>query len=122
MTMALGPALGSGQNVPKLHIISKRRLREFWEKHPDAKMPLEKWFKTARSSNWLDFSDVKRTFGNASAVPLECGITATVFNIGGNKYRLITRTEYQYRRVYVKVILTHAEYDKGKWKDDLCLE
>jgi mRNA interferase HigB len=53
-------------------------------------------------------------------VPLGRGIIAIVFNIAGNKYRLVTRIEYRFHVVYIKVVLTHREYDKDKWKDDLC--
>jgi mRNA interferase HigB len=105
-----------------MRVISKRRLREFWDSHPDAREPLEAWFRTAERAHWIHFPDVRSTFANASGVLLDCGITAIVFNIGGNKYRLITRVEYQYHTVYVKTVLTHREYDDNKWKKDLCQE
>jgi len=76
-----------------MRIISKRRLREFWERYPAAKAALEAWFKIAQKADWADFSDVRRTFGNASGVLLKNRIIAIVFNIGGNKYRLVTRIE-----------------------------
>jgi mRNA interferase HigB len=105
-----------------MRIISKRRLREFWERHPDAQSPLETWFKVTEKAHWSDFSDVRSTFASASNVPLYCGLIAIVFNIGGNKYRLITRIEYRFHVVYVKLVLTHREYDTNKWKDVLCGE
>lgn len=105
-----------------MRVISKRRLREFWDHHPDARRPLEAWFKVAQKADWADFSDVRTTFANASGVPLDCGITAIVFNIGGNKYRLVTRIEYPFHVVYVKKVLTHRQYDTDKWKDELCRE
>ena len=77
-----------------MRVISKRRLREFWEHFPDARRPLETWFKVAERADWADFSDVRASFGNASGVPLDCGITAIVFNVGGNKYRLISRMPF----------------------------
>jgi mRNA-degrading endonuclease HigB of HigAB toxin-antitoxin module len=61
-------------------------------------------------------------FSSASGVQLRCGIVAIIFNIGGNKYRLITRVEYPFHAVYVKCVLTHRQYDSDKWKDDLCDE
>jgi mRNA interferase HigB len=105
-----------------MRVISKRRLREFWERHPDARQPLEAWFKVAEKADWRDFRDVRATFANASGVPLDCGLTAIVFNIGGNKYRLISRIEYRFHVIYVKMVLTHAQYDVAKWKDELCRE
>jgi mRNA interferase HigB len=107
---------------PAMRIISKRRLREFWESHPDAKTSLESWFKTAEKADWSDFADVRSTIASASGVPLRCGITAVVFNIGGNKYRLVTRIEYRFHVIYVKLVLTHSQYDTDKWKDELCSE
>jgi mRNA interferase HigB len=105
-----------------MRVISKRRLREFWERHPDAKNSLGTWFRAAEHAEWADFSDVRRTFGNVSGVPLDCGITAIVFNVAGNKYRLVTRVEYRFHVVYVKMVLTHSQYDTDKWKAELCRE
>jgi len=96
-----------------VRIISKRRLREFWEKHPDARARLEDWYAITRKTNWRHLADVRATFRHADPVG-----TCTVFNIKGNQYRLITRISYTRQRVYVRSVLTHAEYDKGKWKDD----
>jgi mRNA interferase HigB len=103
-----------------MRVISKRRLREFWHRFPDARRPLEAWFKAAAKAQWADFANVRATFSSASGMPLKCGITPIVFNIGGNKYRLVTRIEYRFHVVYVKAVLTHREYDTDKWKDDLC--
>jgi len=96
-----------------VRIISKKRLREFWEKHPDARARLEDWYTITRKANWRHLADVRATFRHADPVG-----TCTVFNIKGNEYRLITRISYTRQRVYVRYVLTHAEYDKGKWKDD----
>jgi len=105
-----------------MRVISKRRLREFWERHPDAKTSLVAWFKASEKADWTDFSEVRKTFGNVSGVRLHCGITAIVFNVGGNKFRLITRIEYQFHVIYVKMVLTHSQYDTDKWKQELCRE
>lgn len=109
-------------NVHEMRIISKRRLREFWERYPDAMRPLQAWFKVTEKSDWKDFADVRATFSSASGVLLYCGLTAIVFNVGGNKYRLVTRIEYRFHVVYVKRMLTHPEYDTNKWKVELCEE
>jgi mRNA interferase HigB len=103
-----------------MRIISKRRLREFWEKHPAAQQPLEAWHRVAEGASWLNFRDIRETFATVSGVPLDCGLTAIVFNIAGNNYRLITRVEYRFHVIYVKMVLTHREYDRNRWKDELC--
>ena len=113
---------GRVHNVHGMRIISKRRLREFWERHPDAPTSLETWFKVAQRADWADFSAVRETFGNVSGVPLKSGVTAIVFNVGGNKYRLVARIEYRFHVVYVKMVLTHSQYDTDKWKAELCRE
>lgn len=105
-----------------MRVISKRRLREFWERHSDARRPLEAWFRAAEAADWKDFADVRTTFAAVSGVPLDCGLTAIVFNVGGNKYRLISRIEYRFHVIYVKMVLTHTQYDTAKWKDELCRE
>jgi mRNA interferase HigB len=105
-----------------MRVISKRRLREFWEHHRDSRRPLEAWFRTVERADWADFSDVRGTFSVASGVALDCGLVAIVFNIGGNKDRLVTRIEYQFHVVYVKIVLTHRQYDTDRWKDELCRE
>lgn len=96
-----------------MHIISRKRLREFWEQHPDAEGPLREWFKITSKAEWDSLTDTRKDFPHADLVGI-----CTVFNIKGNKYRLITAIHYQIKRVYVRNILTHAEYDKGKWKPD----
>jgi len=105
-----------------MRVISKRRLREFWERHPEARRPLETWFKIAEKADWSGFRNVRDSFASVSGVPLDCGITAIVFNVGGNKYRLVTRIEYPYHVIYVKMVLTHRQYDADQWKDELCNE
>ena len=92
-------------------VISKRRLREFWERHPQAEAPLSAWHQVASKAEWRHIMDVKRDFPHADAVG-----PWTVFNIGGNDYRLVTRISYAGHTVYVGFIGTHAEYGKGGWK------
>ena len=96
-----------------MRIISKRKLREFWEKHPDAKDPLLDWYNVTRKASWQNLADARESFRHADPVG-DC----TVFNIKGNDYRVITRIRYQAQRVYTLHVLTHKEYDKEKWKDD----
>lgn len=96
-----------------MRIISKRKLREFWEVHPDAKDPLLDWYNITRKATWRNLADVRASFRHADPVG-DC----TVFNIKGNDYRLITVIRYKSQRVYTLYVLTHKEYDKEKWKDD----
>lgn len=93
-----------------MRIIARRTLRIFWECHPrgaGAKVPLELWFNTVQKAQWSAPADVKRSYGDASI--LKNG--RVVFNIGGNKYRLIALINYEYRIVYVRFVGTHTEYD-----------
>ncbi len=96
-----------------MHVIAKRKLRDFYRGHPLAKLPLEAWWKIAKLAKWTNLVEVQRTFKTAEAVG-----RFTVFNVGDNKYRLIVDIKYGWGRVYVRHVLTHAEYDKGKWKHD----
>lgn len=96
-----------------MHVISNRRLKEFYKIHPDIEVPLDGWYRIAKSSQWKNLVEVRQTFPSADLVG-----NFTVFNIKGNTYRLITSIDYARQLIYVKYILTHAEYDKEKWKDD----
>jgi mRNA interferase HigB len=105
-----------------MRVISRKRLAEFWKKHPDSERQLRIWFKVALAADWSSLAEVRKDFGHADGVELDCGLVVTVFNVGGNKYRLITRIIYPYRRVYTKLVLTHNEYDRPNWKVKLCRE
>lgn len=98
-----------------MHIISRRSLSRFWEKHPDAETSLRWWYKitSSKKCKWQDFVELRETFPSADQVG-----KLTVFNIGGNKYRLITFIDYQTQKVFIRHVLTHAEYDKENWKHD----
>ena len=96
-----------------MHVISRHALQEFWRLHPDAQEPLSAWFKVADQARWGGPTDVRVVYRTADFVG-----RLTVFNIGGNKYRLVTRIAYESQRIYVRAILTHAEYDRDDWKLD----
>jgi mRNA interferase HigB len=106
-----------------MRVISKRRLREFWEKHPDAEEPLKAWWRIvgANETKWRHIHDLKASLSGVDGFNLECGVPVVVFNIGGNKYRLVTRIFYDMQRVFVKVVLTHHQYDLRKWREQICL-
>jgi mRNA interferase HigB len=94
-----------------MHVISRKRLKEAVARRADLEVPLDVWFRITKKSKWKDLSDVRKTFSNADAVG-----KWTVFNIKGNRYRLIAEINYTFARIYIRYILTHAEYDKGVWK------
>ena len=91
-----------------MRIIAKGRLRDFWELFPDAKEPLQAWFRETSKADWDTPAKVKDQYRNASIVR----DNRVVFNIKGNDYRLVVRIHYEYRFVYVRFIGSHADYDK----------
>ena len=96
-----------------MHVISYRSLREYARNHSDCNELLDSWYKVASKANWSNLLEVQSVFPSAEAVG-----NFTVFNIKGNKYRLIVSIDYQRQLVYIKYVLTHAEYDKEYWKND----
>jgi mRNA interferase HigB len=100
-------------------VLTWRVLREFAAKWPNAVTPLREWFKITERSKWRSFADVKATFGQTDQVKVKSGQSVCVFDIGGNKFRLIAFVSYNKSKVYVLRVMTHKEYDKGRWKADL---
>jgi mRNA interferase HigB len=96
-----------------MRIISRRTLREFWEKHSTAQTGLLLWYQRVSDSEFQKFNDLRQVFPSADQVG-----NFTVFNISGNNYRLITYIDYDYQLVFIRAVLTHAEYDKENWKND----
>jgi mRNA interferase HigB len=92
-----------------VQIIAKRTLRLFWARHRRAEMPLRAWYAIVDRADWESPADVKAMFG--STVDF-VGDNRLIFDIGGNKYRLVVHVAYAYGRVLVKFIGTHAEYDR----------
>ena len=90
-----------------MHVISKRTLRQFWEKYPNAKGPLEAWHAETLKARWENPQQIKEQFRSASI--LKGG--RVVFNIGGNKYRLILAMDYERQASDVKFVGTHRQYD-----------
>jgi mRNA interferase HigB len=95
-----------------VHVISQKRLREFWLVHSDSEAPLRAWHRIAERERWRTFSEIKQTCANTVDNVGKC----TVFNIGGNKYRLITRVNFDRSKVFVLHVLDHKDYDRGDWK------
>ena len=90
-----------------------RALKAFWESHPSAEAPLRAWYQVATRATWRSLEDLRQTYPSADLVE-----RLTVFNIGGHDFRLIARVEYQRQEIYIRHVLTHAEYDKEDWKRD----
>lgn len=94
-----------------MHIITQKRIWDAKQKYPEATSALDGWYRIIKSSNFTNFSDIKRTFNSVDKVG-----NFYVFDVGGNKIRIITVIHFNCHRVYIKAVLTHKEYDKGKWK------
>ncbi len=102
-----------------MRVIKPSRIHEFGQDFPDADSPLRAWLKVTRNSNWRNLAGVRAGYPSADGVKVRSGRTVVVFNIGGNKYRLIVAMHYDKAKAYVLRFLTHAEYDKGRWKEQL---
>ena len=96
-----------------MRVITKRALKEFWEKHSTAKVGLILWYENISKNQFYNLVELRTIFPHADSVG-----NFTVFNIGGNKYRLITYISYKEQLVFIRDVLTHAEYDKENWKKD----
>ena len=94
-----------------MHVISRKALIDFWHKHPQSQVALSRWFNIVKKTNFASFADLRSTFPSADKVG-----NLIVFNIGGNKYRLITSVHFNRAKIYIRYVLTHKEYDKGDWK------
>jgi len=100
-----------------MRVISQKTLQDFGEQHPEAHEGLREWFRTALAAQWQSLRDVRQTYPHADGVETASSGTLTVFNISGNKYRLIVRFRYDWQLINVRCILTHAQYDKRKWRE-----
>ncbi len=101
----------------KVRIISKRRLKEFWESRKAdasaAQKDLSTWYKVARNADWNNFGKLRQTFGSVDQVG-----SCVVFDVGNHRYRLIGRLNYALGILYVLRVMDHVEYDKNRWPDD----
>lgn len=91
-----------------MRIISKKILRDFWMKHADSEQQLKAWYQSTGNEIWKSPKDIKKEYPSASFLMNN----RVVFNIKGNKYRLIVRINYDYQMVWIRFVGTHAEYDK----------
>jgi mRNA interferase HigB len=91
-----------------MRIISRKALREFWERHPDARQSLQAWYADVRQVTWDSPADIKGVYRNASII----ANNRVVFNIKGNCYRLVVAINYEVGIVFIRFVGTHEEYDR----------
>lgn len=94
-----------------MHVITRRKLLEASAKHAELAGPLDLWFRIVKRAKWKNLDDTRKDFPTADGVG-----KFTVFNIKGNRFRLIVEINYLSGRVYIRYVVTHAEYSKGSWK------
>jgi len=90
-----------------LRVISKKKLRDFWESHTDCEQLLKSWFQEASIAQWKSPNEIKKEYPSASIL----NNNRIVFNIKGNRYRLIVKINYDFQMIWIRFIGTHAEYD-----------
>ena len=95
-----------------MHVITRKRILEFAAKHPDCASALDAWYRIVKHVKVANFVELRAIFPSADHV---AGLT--VFNIGGNKVRLVAAIHYNSQRIYIRHVLTHAEYDRNRWKE-----
>ena len=94
-----------------MRVISNSALRAFAATHPNAELPLQGWRRVIEKNRFANWAELKAAFNAVDKVG-----ELAVFDIGGNKYRLITAIHFNRGKVYLRHVLTHAEYDRGAWK------
>jgi mRNA interferase HigB len=102
-----------------MRVVKPKTVREYAEQFPDAHDQLMLWLKVTRAADWNNIVEVRKAYPHADAVKVASGHIVTVFNLRGNRYRLIVAIKYEWSMVYVLRFLTHADYGKNKWKDQL---
>jgi mRNA interferase HigB len=99
--------MGSGYD-PSMRILSRKTLRDFWEKHPDSRQPLQAWYDDVKQAGWKSPADIQNTYRNAGFLSGD----RVIFNIKGNRYRLIVAVRYAHSVVYIRFVGTHEQYDR----------
>lgn len=98
-----------------MRVIGLPILESFWQSHHQARKPFEKWIQVVKQANWNNWSQLKLTFRSADLVPVGTK-KFVVFNVGGNKYRIVAIVNFRGQIIIVEAALTHKQYDKGRWK------
>ena len=99
-----------------MRVISRKKIVDFCNKHGKEQASLNSWYVTVKNRTYRSFSELRHTFPKVDSVLVDKGRKLTVFNIGGNNVRLIAAVHYNSQKLFIRHILTHAEYDKEKWK------
>ncbi len=102
-----------------MRIITKRRILEYARRQPNAAANLNAWITVASAAQWRSIADVRKVLPHADLATVASSKTVTIFNIAGNNHRLITAIHYNTRSIFILKILTHADYSKDRWKNDL---
>jgi mRNA interferase HigB len=102
-----------------VRVISRKAVNEWGKRFPDAAESLKAWLRNTRNANWKTIADVRQNYPHADPVEVQSGKIVTVFNIRGNRYRLISAIHYNRQVTYTLCFMTHAEYTKGRWKENL---
>jgi mRNA interferase HigB len=102
-----------------MNVIKLKTLVAFWTKRSEAKLPLDRWYRISRKARWRNFEDAKDAFPATDVYKVKSGKTATIFDVGGNKYRVIALIDYHRQTMLVTHVLTHAEYDRDTWKGQI---
>ena len=95
-----------------MNVISLKRIREFTSVHRDARSSLKAWYTIVKKAKWQNFAELKRVYPSADLVG-----RYVVFNINGNRYRLVSRVVFRSQTLFIVAIMTHKDYDLGKWKE-----
>jgi mRNA interferase HigB len=96
-----------------LRVISRKKLKDAASTHAEISPALDAWYQIARRAQWTSLAEIRATWSSADIYG-----TCTIFNIKGNKYRLIAWINYQTQKMFIRHVLTHAEYTKGGWKNE----
>ncbi len=98
-----------------MHIVSFKKLKDFFTNDPNARVAMQYWFKRAKKSDWSNFSEMKDTFNSVDSV----GNSRFVFNVKGNHYRIVTVVRFVFKRIFIRWVGTHKDYDRLKDIDKL---
>jgi mRNA interferase HigB len=102
-----------------MDVISRKKLKDFYSADPGRRRhaaAFENWFKIARKARWQSFADAKSTFGQTDVATGDSGRTATIFDVGGNKYRILAHVDYTRQTILIQAVMDHREYDRKSWK------
>jgi mRNA interferase HigB len=102
-----------------MRIVKRSTLATYWRRNPQAHPALLHWHRLAKKARWTSLRDVRAAFPHADSVTVKSGRSVVVFNVAGNKYRLITAIHYDRQLVFTLMVLSHAQYSRETWKDAL---